>query len=494
MPSSPPRFKEKEGSHESSSSSRSDSSPPEATGRSQETRPSSPLESSEQEQNIMLMGTGARLMSTRSCFSDDGHTRSDLPQSRGLLEIPTEATEEFVNEHRTSKPAQLHVDNSESAEHKKKNDITSTTASEHPNDHANREEMRHHQSAGGHIPDQPADPESEVPSTSASTRLQQQSPLSAETVRAYIKRAVADVASVASVPSVASVASAQPKDSPESEARKMSIGENNLASKKPRRKRKPQNQQGQSIGRWTVSEHREFLKGLRECGREWKTVALRIPTRSSAQIRSHAQKYFSKLQRDYESIVNHGDSSCAAALPAGAGEMRPSALRGADRILANPHAAEREVENTLEALRERYRQLQLRLEQRRQRRSNVTRAEAIEDDASASTNPRKRDLEEPESNYQSVDDQSSVSSAVSASVASISSARDLGDEELIALHVLGSDLARGDASTDGCSQGGPPGRKSPESSGRKSPESSGNSSASDSQDQSSPTKRHRKEG
>ncbi|EGZ17910.1 hypothetical protein PHYSODRAFT_373030, partial [Phytophthora sojae] len=50
-------------------------------------------------------------------------------------------------------------------------------------------------------------------------------------------------------------------------------------------------------GRWTEQEHQSFLAGLRLYGREWKKVAAKIKTRTSAQIRSHAQKYFAKLAR-----------------------------------------------------------------------------------------------------------------------------------------------------------------------------------------------------
>jgi len=50
-------------------------------------------------------------------------------------------------------------------------------------------------------------------------------------------------------------------------------------------------------GRWTKEEHRAFLIGLKLYGREWKKVAQRIKTRTSAQIRSHAQKYFAKLSK-----------------------------------------------------------------------------------------------------------------------------------------------------------------------------------------------------
>eukprot|EP00975_Prorocentrum_lima_P025946 5458554-Prorocentrum_lima.AAC.1 len=62
---------------------------------------------------------------------------------------------------------------------------------------------------------------------------------------------------------------------------------------------------GKHVGRWTREEHEAFLLGLRTYGREWKKVAQNIKTRTSAQIRSHAQKYFAKLSREgKEAYVN----------------------------------------------------------------------------------------------------------------------------------------------------------------------------------------------
>lgn len=55
---------------------------------------------------------------------------------------------------------------------------------------------------------------------------------------------------------------------------------------------------GNHAGRWTRQEHENFLVGLNQHGREWKKVALYVKTRTPAQIRSHAQKYFAKLERD----------------------------------------------------------------------------------------------------------------------------------------------------------------------------------------------------
>ncbi|CAK4650581.1 hypothetical protein LEN26_007998 [Aphanomyces euteiches] len=59
-----------------------------------------------------------------------------------------------------------------------------------------------------------------------------------------------------------------------------------------------EDQAGRSRGRWTEAEHESFLLGLHLYGREWKKVAATIKTRTSAQIRSHAQKYFAKLAKD----------------------------------------------------------------------------------------------------------------------------------------------------------------------------------------------------
>lgn len=50
-----------------------------------------------------------------------------------------------------------------------------------------------------------------------------------------------------------------------------------------------------SSGRWTSEEHEEFLRCLGVYGREWKKTSERITTRTAAQIRSHAQKYFKKI-------------------------------------------------------------------------------------------------------------------------------------------------------------------------------------------------------
>lgn len=54
---------------------------------------------------------------------------------------------------------------------------------------------------------------------------------------------------------------------------------------------------GTCIGRWTHEEHMLFLDGLRLYGKAWKKISKLVKTRSLVQIRSHAQKYFQKLQQ-----------------------------------------------------------------------------------------------------------------------------------------------------------------------------------------------------
>ena len=50
-------------------------------------------------------------------------------------------------------------------------------------------------------------------------------------------------------------------------------------------------------GRWTREEHEAFLLALQQYGKEWKKVAAKVKTRTVVQTRTHAQKYFQKLQK-----------------------------------------------------------------------------------------------------------------------------------------------------------------------------------------------------
>ena len=246
------------------------------------------------------------------------------------------------------------------------------------------------------------------------------------------------------------------------------------AKEKSRRKRTILLKPGQTAGRWTPEEHQAFLEGLKIYGREWKKVADQIPTRTSAQIRSHAQKYFAKIERDEQLMMQdhapmpHPQPFVRHPIvaPTNHSNRVPSSVqRHVDRILANPGSVESEVEDTLRRLRERYHQLQVSLEEqtRHQRPGHQPnprrRGRVVENDqhesetesrnlqgSEASTGGRNSSIDGASDGAQrNFDDLSSVSSAVSA----LSRDRgDLGNEELIALSVLGGSLPRSNSGQD----------------------------------------------
>jgi SHAQKYF class myb-like DNA-binding protein len=117
-------------------------------------------------------------------------------------------------------------------------------------------------------------------------------------------------------------------------------------------------------GRWTAAEHEAFLRGLKVYGREWKKVATCVPTRTSAQIRSHAQKYFAKASKEQEHFLTsteHHIPLSVETFPLCDRPMPESYADKLDSIMRDSSEVETQVCTTLVALRERYKQLQDRL-------------------------------------------------------------------------------------------------------------------------------------
>lgn len=71
-----------------------------------------------------------------------------------------------------------------------------------------------------------------------------------------------------------------------------------------------------TVGRWTKLEHENFLKGLREYGKDWKRIGALIQTRTVVQVRTHAQKYF--LASSKRSNKEHASAGKSNASPAAA--------------------------------------------------------------------------------------------------------------------------------------------------------------------------------
>ncbi|XP_002962328.2 protein REVEILLE 2 isoform X1 [Selaginella moellendorffii] len=57
--------------------------------------------------------------------------------------------------------------------------------------------------------------------------------------------------------------------------------------------------------RWTEEEHIKFVEALQLFGRGWRKIEEHIGTKTAVQIRSHAQKFFSKVERDKGSAGQH---------------------------------------------------------------------------------------------------------------------------------------------------------------------------------------------
>ena len=76
----------------------------------------------------------------------------------------------------------------------------------------------------------------------------------------------------------------------------------NFQRKRKRKSEDVDKLEKQQAGRWTDDEHQLFLTAFHQFGRNWTKVAKFIPTRSSTQVRSHAQKFFTKLDSTEESI------------------------------------------------------------------------------------------------------------------------------------------------------------------------------------------------
>ncbi|CAI2360358.1 unnamed protein product [Moneuplotes crassus] len=53
-------------------------------------------------------------------------------------------------------------------------------------------------------------------------------------------------------------------------------------------------------GKWRNSEHMQFIECFRKHGTNWDKLEKSVPTRTSLQVRTHAQKFFEKITNNYK--------------------------------------------------------------------------------------------------------------------------------------------------------------------------------------------------
>lgn len=87
-----------------------------------------------------------------------------------------------------------------------------------------------------------------------------------------------------------------------------------------------------NTGRWTGEEHNRFLQGLQQHGKVWKSIATVVKTRSIVQVRTHAQKYFMKM--------NRGDSPTPTSKPPSSAGSPPPAKDSDHKSMSEPSNSE----------------------------------------------------------------------------------------------------------------------------------------------------------
>eukprot|EP00804_Cyclotella_cryptica_P006767 CCRYP_015713-RA/>CCRYP_015713-RA protein AED:0.38 eAED:0.38 QI:0/-1/0/1/-1/1/1/0/312 len=84
---------------------------------------------------------------------------------------------------------------------------------------------------------------------------------------------------------------------------------------KSKQSKKKKHKSDHNTGRWTEAEHYQFLQGVAQHGKNCTKIASLIPSRTTLQVRTHAQKYFQKLESK--------QAAATAALGVGIGAIAP---------------------------------------------------------------------------------------------------------------------------------------------------------------------------
>ncbi|TKW40946.1 hypothetical protein SEVIR_1G280700v4 [Setaria viridis] len=76
--------------------------------------------------------------------------------------------------------------------------------------------------------------------------------------------------------------------------------------------------------KWTEDEHKRFLEALQLHGRAWRRIQEHIGTKTAVQIRSHAQKFFTKVVRESSGSNTAGGAAPAIQIPPPRPKRKPA--------------------------------------------------------------------------------------------------------------------------------------------------------------------------
>jgi len=69
--------------------------------------------------------------------------------------------------------------------------------------------------------------------------------------------------------------------------------------------------------KWTAEEHARFVEALEIYGRDWKSVTEHVWSKTRVQVRSHAQKYFIRMEKEASEQNSHLQDAEIKPIPQG---------------------------------------------------------------------------------------------------------------------------------------------------------------------------------